>query len=248
MRLALTGILVCALGVAPSASVGLTKASTARVDYGDLSEIAAATTLTFALTVKLTASPTTGEFLIHQFGSTDASAAFLVDVVDTDEVRFLVHSGTGLNYYGWKTQSVNLTNGSTYRIAGRWIVSPASMVIYVNGVQQTLTQTHSSAITSITNVTTPFQIGYNSTRSANCLDGEYSEVALWFGYGVGPSTVPDWVLISYGLGMSPAFWRTPGIYMPLYNTSSLRDRWDGNAGTNSSGTDASHPRMYNPAP
>jgi hypothetical protein len=253
MRRAILSIVV-ALGllVGPRlhAAVNMLASNTARVSFGDIAAIAAGNDLSVAVTVTLSANSATGDFVVHQWPTAGNPPAFLIDVIDTDELRYLTHTGASAVscYYGKKTNSLNLTNGSTYRIVARMRdfddAGNRTLNIWVNGASQALTDTHNPGLCAITitDVSVPVEVGYNSTRSDDGLDADYSEVAIWGTY------IPDWVAAAYGKGMSPAFYRTGGIlYAPLTNTDGLRDVWGGILGTNSSGTSAAHPSMYYPS-
>ena len=254
-RALLSLVVAIALLVGPhvQAAILFNAASTSRVSFGDIAAIAGLNNLSVAVTVKVTATPVSGDFVVHQWGTTFANAAFQIDMRSTDEFRFLVHAadgGASTGYYGLETIGVNVASGSTYRIVATLSdlnnAGTRTNALWVNGsapgaVDASVGMTAGTG--GLTNSGSPVEVGYNSTRSAVPLDGDYGEVAIW------SEKIPNWVAIGYGNGMSPAMYRTNGIlYAPLINinTDGLRDVWGGLLGTNTSGTAAAHPSMYRP--
>ena len=85
------------------------------------------------------------------------------------------------------------------------------------------------------------QVGFETDESINGLAADYAELAVWL------EAVPDWVILGYGKGMSPRYYRSNGaLYCPLVHTGYLVNEWAATGGTNSSGTNGVHPAMYYP--
>jgi len=220
-------------------SVNLLASNTAKVDFGDIADLGTSlTTISVALTFKPTAATVSNRRLFGQWGNT--SPSWLVYVPDTDEMEFLITNGIG-NFFGRKTSTLNLASGTTYRAVCTYDSSGGgSMHIYVNGTDFSLTADGSSNVALADSVRT-VAAGRETDSSTNGADGDYSELAIW-----------DRVLsleeaVAYGQGYSPEFFRFRGLhYWRLLDTSSLTDSWGSANGTNSGGTDATHPTVIMP--
>lgn len=228
----------------------VTLGSTATVSFGDISTIAGLTEMSWALTVTLTASCCGAtSFLLGQWATTNASAAFTVRTADTDELELCWGQGDG-GYRCDKTSDLNLTNGSTYRMVGTLTEfgggGSKDIDLWVNGVSKSLTVTLTPGpiCCTVADSAEQVSVGKMLNRSEDGIQGSYSDFALW------SVKVPAWFAEAYGKGLSPLAYRTGGIlYAPLVNVNSdgLREVWGGIASTNSSGTTATHPSMYRPS-
>jgi hypothetical protein len=213
-----------------------------RVDFGDIAAIAGATAITVAVTLKPSAiNAATNNRVIHQWASS-TFGAFLIQVVDTDELGFTVRNGSSL--YGPKTTALNLTAGNTYRIVARigGLGGTKTQSIWVNGSAATTTAWFSGSPTSIQNSTSSVQIGHETAETSDGVDGDYSEAAIWL------ESVPDWVAEAYGQGYTALVYQKNQIlYAPLENTSRTNDIVGGLTGTLTGGATADHPRIIYPA-
>jgi hypothetical protein len=213
-----------------------------RVDFGDIAAIAGATAITVAVTLKPSAiNAATNNRVIHQWASS-TFGAFLIQVVDTDELGFTVRNGSSL--YGPKTTALNLTAGNTYRIVARigGLGGTKTQSIWVNGSAATTTAWFSGSPASIQNSTSSVQIGHETAETADGVDGDYSEAAIWL------ESVPDWVAEAYGQGYTAlVYQKNQLLYAPLENTSRTNDIVGGLTGTLTGGATADHPRIIYPA-
>jgi hypothetical protein len=213
-----------------------------RVDFGDIAAIAGATAITVAVTLKPSAiNAATNNRVIHQWASS-TFGAFLIQVVDTDELGFTVRNGSSL--YGPKTTALNLTAGNTYRIVARigGLGGTKTQSIWVNGSAATTTAWFSGSPTSIQNSTSSVQIGHETAETSDGVDGDYSEAAIWL------ESVPDWVAEAYGQGYTAlVYQKNQLLYAPLENTSRTNDIVGGLTGTLTGGATADHPRIIYPA-
>jgi hypothetical protein len=213
-----------------------------RVDFGDIAAITGATAITVAVTLKPSAiNAATNNRVIHQWASS-TFGAFLIQVVDTDELGFTVRNGSSL--YGPKTTALNLTAGNTYRIVARigGLGGTKTQSIWVNGSAATTTAWFSGSPTSIQNSTSSVQIGHETAETSDGVDGDYSEAAIWL------ESVPDWVAEAYGQGYTAlVYQKNQLLYAPLENTSRTNDIVGGLTGTLTGGATADHPRIIYPA-
>jgi hypothetical protein len=213
-----------------------------RVDFGDIAAIAGATAITVAVTLKPSAiNAATNNRVIHQWASS-TFGAFLIQVVDTDEIGFTVRNGSLL--YGPKTTALNLTAGNTYRIVARigGLGGTKTQSIWVNGSAATTTAWFSGSPASIQNSTSSVQIGHETAETSDGVDGDYSEAAIWL------ESVPDWVAEAYGQGYTAlVYQKNQLLYAPLENTSRTNDIVGGLTGTLTGGATADHPRIIYPA-
>jgi hypothetical protein len=213
-----------------------------RVDFGDIAAIAGATAITVAVTLKPSAiNAATNNRVIHQWASS-TFGAFLIQVVDTDELGFTVRNGSSL--YGPKTTALNLTAGNTYRIVARigGLGGTKTQSIWVNGSAATTTAWFSGSPASIQNSTSSVQIGHETAETSDGVDGDYSEAAIWL------ESVPDWVAEAYGQGYTAlVYQKNQLLYAPLENTSRTNDIVGGLTGTLTGGATADHPRIIYPA-
>ena len=224
--------------------MGISLTGTQYVDFGDLSAIAEATELTIAVCVKLTASPSTSEAILGQWGSTAAAQAFLLYVIDTNEIGFVVHDATGgANWRSCKTTALNIANGSTYWIIARWKQSTNTITINVNGATPAQAAINTDAISAIENSANVVRVGYDPSTGVDALDGDYAEVAIWTRYltnveaSMYGTVKPDDTSIGSGSRVT---------YFKATDTSTLTDEWGTATVTNHSGTDATHPTLLSP--
>jgi len=240
--LSLVFALVVLAGPRLQAAIGLLASSNANVSFSTVTGYLGNTSLSTALTITTNAYAA-GQFgLASIWGATGPDQVFLF-YFESNEVGYIISTGSGIGNanYGCMTTTDPIPNGSaTYRIMAR--ATPlVACEVFVNGVQQTTTITFNPPGFDGLRNNAPLQIGHNTNLGFDGVDGDYAEFAQWVEF------VPDWVAIAYGKGMSPMLYRQNGLfYMPLTNTSGLRDVWGGNLGTNTAGTDAVHPRMYYP--
>lgn len=223
-------------------ALSLLAASSARVDYGDVSGVESSNKLSIAVTVKITNAPATSDRLIGKWrGGLTTQQSLLLFIDDTNELAFIISPGGGTaNHYGKKTTVTNLAAGNVYRILAKLDPLGNAGAIWVNGVSQTITARGTNASASTANITDPLFVGYEAASGTDCLDAEYSEAAIWAGF------VNDWFCEAYGKGYSPIHYPFNRVwYAPLMNTSHLGDQWGGAAGTNTGGTNAAHqPMIY----
>ena len=224
-------------------AVNLTASSTDRVDYGDISAIAGLTAISIALTVKFSAAPSSGPRFFHQWGAADADQAFLMQVLDTNELGFIIRGAAGLDErFGMKTTGLNMTDGSLNRVVATWTAgTPNVIAIWVNGASEALTSFVGVVDqTSIEDSVETVKIGHNTNTSVDPAPGDYSEFAIW------GRVVPDWFAKAYGEGFSPNFYRTDGIlYDRLLGTNSFNE-WANDEPTHTGTVVAAHPRVVLP--
>ena len=227
-------------------AVNLLGSSDARIDFDSTANVVPSTTqLTIALTLRLTAASVDQRRIVSQWGDHPSEQSILLQVVNTDELGFITCNGA-LAYNGRQTTGLNLANGSLYRIVARTNRALDLNDIWVNGVSESVTGFIGNStfggcgggLASGNRV----QLGHETDEAIDGLDADYSEFAIWTEY------VPDWFCEAYGKGYAPTFYRPNLIlYSPLFNTSHLRDVAGGLAGTNTAGTNATHPSMLYPA-
>jgi len=214
-------------------AITLTAAGNERVEYGAVTPVEGAGALTIAFTVTLSASVVDGRRFCGQWAAANADQVFLCQTLDTNEVGFALHAKFGTFVVrGIKTTALNLTSGSTYRIAYRWRYNSAShdQTIYVNGSSASVTDWFTSWTTqaSITQDTSasPLYIGYENSSSTDCNDGDYQDYAIWTRY------LADEEMAAITNGDSPEMHAEGlALYAPLDNSSSTNDYIGGLAGT-----------------
>lgn len=210
------------------------------VDYGTGTGFLGATAISVAFTVR-TAGTLVGNIFFSKWHSSLSGQSFLVDLVDTDEIEFLVHGsgGTGSNYYGRKTTDSPVTTSTLLRVVCRIELATPFADIWVNGAVRADTLAFNNGITAMIGGVATICVGRQPARALDGVNGDYGEVAIWF------EKVPDWVAIAYGKGWSPLVYRPAGngMYAPMWNTSALGEIWFGQPGTNTAGTNATHPSM-----
>lgn len=219
-------------------AVNLLGASNARVDYGDIAALNGLTTLSLGLVFKATASTASDLRLVTQWGS--GGNAFVLGTVDTDELGFVVSNGGGV-FFGRKTTGLNLSNGSTYRIIVTITYgSPPTIHIWVNGTDQAVAEWVSSGdVNALLNSSEAVQVGHETADAIDGADGDYAEFAMW------NVIVPDANIANItganhyaaDCGYSTGLF----FYAPMTDTSTLDDEIGLVTGTNSSGTNATHP-------
>lgn len=251
-RSLLTAVAALLLLAAPRLQAAISVASSQFVSYGDFSQLASAQNLTVAFTVTLNATPSAiRQTMVGQWHSSNAEAAFVVMTNDpnVDEIWVAIGCNGSGAYRLLATSDVNLTNGSTYRIVFRlrdfFSGGDKELKLWVNGSEPSSSVSGAEgACTGVTDSAEGVVVGDvpNDTGGLVSLPGNYSEFAIW------TESVPAWVPIAYGKGLSPLVYRTTNslLYTKLVNTSTggLRDVWAGLAGTNTSTGDAAHPAMY----
>lgn len=225
-------------------SVELLGAGNDRVDFGDIAAIDGLTGITLAITIKLDAGGfADSDRLITKWGA--SNNAFIIQVIDTDELAFAVETDlAGFHPYGEKTTDSPLADDALLRMVFRW-AAVGDLDIWVNGAVRTTTSWFSNTVNVIRSGTThAIQCGHQSSSSVDGVDGDYSEFAMW------DHKVPDRVARAYGVGYSPRFYRNGGIiYSSLKHTGNIVNEWDRTVTvTNTGAADASHPKMYYPAP
>lgn len=213
--------------------------TTARVHWGDIAAINGAASLSFCITIKPTAAPTNGYRYVGQWGT--LSQAFLLYSSTSDHCALAVGTnGTWIRIY--RASSVAFVSGTQYRVFVRW--TAGTRTININGSDSTIvTDTSTGTEGVLGNSPDDVAIGFEAGGpTANGIPGDRSEFAIWTEY------VPDWVVAAYAAGESPDIYRNANsvLYCPLFNTSDINDRWRGVAGTNSSGTNATHPGVRYP--
>lgn len=221
-------------------AINLVAASNAKVDFGDIADLAGLVTMSIALTFKPTAATSTAKRVFGQWGNAAPKISWLIYINDTDELEFLTTNGAGA-FYGKKTSTLNLASGTQYKIVITHDANGAGTThIYVNGTDYSLTN-DGTGNTATANATSTVAAGFESDSSSQGATADYSEIAIW-----------DRVLaleesVGYQEGYSPEFFRWRGLhYWPLIDTSSLTDQWGSANGTNTSGTNATHPTIISP--
>jgi len=214
-------------------AITLTAVGNERVEYGAATPVEGAGALTIALTVTLSASVVDGRRFCGQWAAANANQVFLSQTLDTNEVGFALHANVGTFIVrGIKTTALNLSSGSTYRIAYRWRYNGAShdQAIYVDGSSASVTDWFTSWTTqaSITQTTSasPLYIGYENSSGSDCNDGDYQDFAIWTRY------LADEEMAAITNGDS-AEMHAEGLALcaPLDNSASTNDYIGGLAGT-----------------
>jgi hypothetical protein len=206
-------------------AVTLTAAATARIDCGDYLYNNGAWTV--AVTLTPSGGLVANNRIVGQWSNVAANQNFVLVMVDTTEIGFVVANGAGASY-SVRTTDMGMVTGTTYRIVALWYGSAFGgphMDIYANGVQKTTVAWFSSASFAQTaNSSAKFEIGYETSSSTACVDGDYSEVAVWIG-----SHQPETAL-AYTKGFSPRFLKTLNaegvLYLPLENINNLQSLWE----------------------
>jgi hypothetical protein len=220
--------------------MSLLAANGSRIDFGDLAAIDGLTAITVAFTIKPTVSLANNR-LVHKWGNAANAPAFLAQVIDTDNILFVVNNGAGTALRGDKTTDHPLAIGTLSRVVCRWRASDQEVNIWVNGAARTDTAVFNNTVSALGTTTASVQVGYESAEGVNPQSGDYSEFVIWNRY------LTDDEVIQYGKGFSANFMRTGGIlYAPLINANSLGDLWGGVIATNpiTQGTTADHPSVY----
>lgn len=212
-----------------------------RLEFGDISGIAGLTDMTIAFTIKTTGT-LTGERLMGQWESAGLAQAFLCQLVDTNEIGFVVSDGTdSVNFFGRKTTDSPIAVDSLLRVVCTVALGTPDVEIWVNGSIRADISWFSGSSASIVDSNKVVFVGHEAESSADGVDGDYSEIAIW------NHKVPDWVAIAYGKGFSPAIYRSGGLlYCKAINTGFLIDEWGGNTVTNTGGANAVHPSIIYP--
>jgi hypothetical protein len=212
-------------------SVNLLASNDAYIDCGDIAALGGAANATIAFSIKLTAAPVDQARLIGQWHSSIGNVSWMVYVYG-DEVAFLMYDGS---WKGNVTTSLNLTNGSLYRIVAR--KSGTAAAIFVNGVQQAVTNTSGAttgSVATLVNSPQPVRIGRDESP-ADGQDGDYERIAIW------TRALTDDECIAYTSGLTaPEDIEATGrlLYVPATSTSALADQWGSATVTHSNGTTA----------
>ena len=211
-----------------------------RIDFGDMSAIAGLTGMSIAITIK--PSTVTAERIVTQWGGSGSEQAFLAQCENSSgTVGFVVRGGAAV-HNGRKTGNV-LSNGATSRLLWSWD-TPGDHNIFHNGTDESLsTFIADDNVTSLTDSPNAVQVGHETDETADGIDGDYSEFAIW------DHKVPDWVGLAYSSGgFSPLFYPEGLIlYSRLTNTSDTDDIIGGLAGALTGGANAAHPSMIYPS-
>lgn len=221
-------------------AVNLVAGSSAKIDFGDIADLAGLGTMTVALTLKPTAAPSTGKRVFGQWGGGSPKLSWLIFITDTDEIEFITTNGAGA-FYGKKTSTLNLASGTQYRIVITHDANGAGTThLYINGTDYSLTN-DGTGNTALANATSTVALGFESDSSSQGQTADYSEVAIW------SRVLAAAEVTGYTEGYAAEFFRTGGLhYWPLTDTSHLTDQWGSAHGTNSSGTNATHPTVIQP--
>lgn len=232
-------------------AINLLGSGNAQLDYGN------PTGNNGALTIALTVTPSSivdDTRLVSQWGNTRAEEQFIVRLVDTDEIGFIIADNITGSWKGRKTTALNLTAGTTYRIVFRWRGQNFGneIKIWVNGATPSLT-TDVNDINAITTThsTNTVQLGYETDQGGvDGVDGNYCEFAMWDGavraencLAMSNGFSPQFFCAGAGDGSTTA---TPMFYTPLHDTSRLIDYWHNLTITNTNGTTADHPAVIYP--
>lgn len=223
-------------------AINLASASSGRVDFGDLSGLAAQTALSFAIILKPTATFFTNDRIFTQWGSVAGDRNVLCNIQDSVEIGFVATDGAG-GFFGRKTTDVSMAVGTEYRVLCTIAFgSPPVIHIYVNGVDRTLAVFIGSAdIAQSIDSTSALQVGFETAESNQNPDGDYAEFAVW----------------QRELNSTEASAFTPGnqyptclgstglIYLPMNDTTDLTDRWSSVTAALTDGSNATHPTMVN---
>ena len=220
--------------------MAVTLGSTAKVDWGDLAATNGLTAFTLCVTVKPSASPTSGHRYCGPWGGGGLATGILVQASTSSHYALAVGTnGSWLRIYRATTTAG--ASGTQNRIVIRWNAGVA-IKIMIDGTDQSITtDTSVGSEAAIGNSTAVWRVGYESETTTNAVPGDYSEFALFGAY------LPDWFATAYCNADSPEIYTLNRLhYCPLFNTSDIRDRWGGVAGTNSSGTNGAHPGVRYP--
>ena len=159
------------------------------------------------------------------------------------EIYWTVAQGTYIEYR--TTSTVSLTNGTWYHLLWvvDWATNPDTVVLYLDGVSQALTNAGGTDTVPQTAGTQVARIG-SLHQDSSYLDGDLAEFFIC----TNALTAAEAILLSRGF--SPLFLgsRTFDAYYPLIGRASPEiDRKLGNTATVTGATAAAHPRIYHPS-
>jgi len=203
-----------------------------RLDWGAVNR-SGLTALTFALTFKFNAAPSSRRIC----GQWTGAGTWLCQMIG-DELGFVVN---GPSPCGVQTDSVDFADGGLYRVVMKLydLAGTPARKVFVNGTSVAVSIWIANNVGAIGPTGGDLRIGDTDGNVPEAAD--YSEFAVW------NSELPDADCAAYGKGLSPLLFSVkPTNYARLTNVSDIRDIRGGLTGTNSSGTSASHPRMIYP--
>lgn len=224
-------------------AVTLTGAADARLDFGvGVLGTFSPGAITVAFTINI--STLADRRMVSKWAGFDLGQTFLVQSVGNQIAWAALSRVSGNHYHAYQTSDAPLTTGTNLRIVVRIDLSGVVSSCWVNGSARASgvwfgggspgDVLQGQGLFSL-------QVGHETGESLDGVDGVYSEIAIWTEY------VPDWVARAYGLGFSPAIYRSNAhFYCPAWSTSELRDQWGGHHGTNTGGTNAAHPPVIYP--
>lgn len=215
----------------------------ARIEHGDVSELAGATAMAVAFTIKI-AGTLTGNRFCGQWGATATEESFLVAINDTDEIGFVVNAGGGA-LFGRKTTGLNIATSTLFRCCLIWWAT-GNMELWVNGSLETDTSWFAGTVSTLQDATTTVFVGHEATSTIDGVDGDYSEFALWA--GLAADRMPSDIAKAISNGWSPQIWPHDAvIHDRLQSTARHFDRLDNYTSTLTGGANADSPGLIKPA-
>jgi len=225
-------------------AVELLGAGNDRLDFGDIASVDNLTEISIACTILLdTGGFANGDRLITKWGSSSADEQFLIQVLDTNEIGFVVNRGApSSSFFGKKTNNTNpIVDNTLVRLVFTAKLSPKSMDIWVNGTKQSVIDWFTNSPSDLGTGSGAIQVGHESAETVDGVDGDYSEIAIW------DHKIPDGIAAAYGKGFSPLIYPKGGlVYCRALNSGHLVDEWGGNTVTATGAADAAHPAIYYP--
>lgn len=224
-------------------AVTLEGAGNDRLDYGDVAALGGLNSLTVAVIVTPSAIADQDR-VITQWGGSDTNRSFIVRIIDTDEIGFIVNDA-GADRFGRKTNDLNMTTGTTYRFVFKWTNSGGNQIEIWSGTSRSIVNDVSTGtMNALANSSLSVQVGHETDESEDGLDGDYSEIAMWDLF------LDDWICHSITAdGRSPANFPDGGIlYARCTRPGDTYDQWGGNTVTETGPAAAVHPRITYPAP
>jgi len=209
----------------------------ARVEFGACSGVNGATQLTVSIWITPDSPKAGGTRLCGRWGS--GGNTWLVGTSGTgDRIEFIVSDGS--NLFGERTAASSITLGSLNRVVLRWDYNGGSPVMnaYINGSADSMTSLYGGTVTSLNTSTSETFVGHEAAESADGIDGDYSEFAVWSTY------LTDTQAQNISNNYAADWYPTDGVvYVPLTNTSTLTDQFNSNDGTQTGASNATHPTV-----
>ncbi len=210
-----------------------------QVHWGDLGAIAGLSNITVQFLWKADfADLSSNQGWFAQF-TDPGNGSFRVDSGDGTNLDFLLIDSTG----SARSRRATFTPGQfvEHVIACTWQTSDDEMTIWDNGVQIDDADGFTGALGTLDDSSVDVTMGQDAS-GASCQDGQFSHATIW------GRRVTDAEIVSMGANrVSPLFYPADGIlHARMTNTGDLRNVWGTEAGTNSGGSNAEQPRIFNP--